>query len=278
MRPIAQWLLLFCAFLLSIEAQAHHTAGHLASSSTFYNPFNDSSRPPRSFVDLFFSVDGLDEDLGEIFTTQISGEYALHPRFSIGARLPVISIHDRFLPQKTSIGDVALTLKTLLLKNKDWFLSAGLDTSFPTGKEADGLGAGEVMFSPFVTLGKNWKYLHGFLTLGSGIGSKTGRPTFDYSTGLNIPLIKGALPIDLFLAFQGNTYLSSDLFETGSSKAYLKPGLIFHIHSKLTATAGGKISILDTLKGKNGTLFARNSLLLLNDVKGGFIFDLNYSF
>ncbi|HCU23405.1 MAG TPA: hypothetical protein DF383_00165, partial [Deltaproteobacteria bacterium] len=140
-----------CAALgTAVPASAHHVGGH--GGPSYFNPFSTTSRPPRTFLSFTFSVDSLDANLGEVIRYQLSGEYAVHRRFSIGVRLPFLTVHERFLPESTGIGDVALTLKGLLWSRpaKRMSLSLGNAVSFPTGNEARGLGAGEVLFSPFL--------------------------------------------------------------------------------------------------------------------------------
>ncbi|KAB2837915.1 transporter, partial [bacterium] len=122
-------------------------SGHGGGGSNFYNPFSTSSRPPRTFLSFTFNVDALDDGLGEVLRYQLAGEYAVHRRFSVGMRLPFLTIREKFLPRSDGIGDIALSFKGLLWSQPSsrMNLTLGGGFSFPTGNEAKGLGAGDVL-------------------------------------------------------------------------------------------------------------------------------------
>jgi hypothetical protein len=273
-------LVLAVFFLLAGPAAAHHP-GHGGGGGTgLFNPFSTLSRPPRTFVNLTFGFDSLDGNLGEVYTTQVSGEYALHRRFSLGARLPVTVVRGRFV-QAEGLGDAALTIKGLAWESpKDrLFLSLGLDTAFPTGRESKGLGAGDVVFSPYATVSKGFERVDLFGTLGTSVAAAAdARPSLDFALGANVPILKQGVGFDAFLAFQGSTTFANQVLTSGSTKAYLKPGVTIRPIEPLRISVGGKISVLDTLEVKPGETLPPTSPVLLTDVVYGFLFDLNYSF
>lgn len=267
-------MILICA----ATADAHHVSGH-GGGTTLFNPFSTLSRPPRTFVGYTFSFDSLDGDLGEVYTNQLSGEYAFHRRFSAGLRLPILSIRRTALPAQDGLGDLALTAKFLAGEWEKLFLSIGTDLTLPTGSESKGLGEGAVMASPFVTLSKGFPFLDVFATLGSTVGfSSDPRPTLDFATGVNVPILKETPQLEAFLALQGSTTFSSDVLTSGSTKIYLKPGITISPIENLRFSLGGKFSVVDTLTLKSGVGLAPTSPVLLNDVVYGFLFDAHYNF
>lgn len=281
MRFLRVLILGLCLGIPWRYALAHHVVGHSASTG-FYNPFAAASRPPRTFFSLNFSVDWLDHGLGELYRYQLSGEYAVHPRFSLGAQVSFLSVREKFLAPTDSIGDISLTAKGLLWHSvsKKQSLHAGLGISLPTGQEDLGLGSGDVMFSPYFTYVLNQGRADFYLTLGTSLAAASQlNPSWDYSLGSNIALLKkGPLPMDFFVALQGSTIFSSDTFTAGSTKIYATPGLILHLKPDFFMTLGGKISVIDTLNLKPGIALAKSSIAPLSDVETGLVVDFDWFF
>jgi len=279
-------LTLVCAALALLlgasEAGAHHVSGHGGGGSGFYNPFSTQSRPPRTFLSFTFNVDALDDGLGEVLRYQLSGEYAVTRRFSLGLRVPFLSIREKFLPKTDSIGDLALTFKGLLWAKPEKRMNLTLGSSFsmPTGKESTGAGAGTVLISPYLNYTMALGPVDFYTTLGTSVAAASeASPTFDYNLGFNIPLVKEEpIPLHLFLAFQGSTSIRDDVFTNGSTKAYFTPGLILYLQEHLIATLGAKVSVVDTLKVKPGVALSKTSTSLLSDVLAGFNFNVDYFF
>ena len=273
--------LLALPFLLSGEARAHHVSGHGAGGANYFDPFSSQSRPPRSFVAATVGLNNLDDGLGQVVRYQLSGEYAVTSRFSIGATLPFMTTREKFLPERTSIADVSVLFKGLVWRNPKPSLSLtlGSGVSFPTGDEVDGFGTGDFLFSPFVNFAWRLGRVDVYTTLGSTLAAaESVNPSLDFNAGVNVPLKGGSVPIHGFLAFQGSTTFTSDVLENGSTKAYLTPGLIFYLSDSLITTLGAQISILDTLKIKPGAALAKTSSILLSDVQVGVNFNINYFF
>jgi hypothetical protein len=266
--------------LWASTAAAHHVGGH-GGGANYFDPFSSQSRPPRSFAALTVGLDMLDDDLGVVLRYQLSGEYAVNRRFSVGATLPFMTTREDFLPERTSIGDVALVFKGLVWRhpNPTLAVTMGSSVSFPTGDEADGFGTGDVVFSPFVNFAWRLGKVDFYTTLGTSLAAAASvNPGLDFNVGVNGPLIRGAVPIHGFLAFQGSTVFTSDVLEDGSTKAYLTPGLIFYLSDAVITTLGAKISVLDTQRIKSGAALDKTSSILLNDVRVGFNFNINYFF
>ncbi|MCC6271977.1 MAG: transporter [Deltaproteobacteria bacterium] len=276
---------LLCAALVVTtglgQAAAHHVSGHGGGGSNFYNPFSTQSRPPRTFLSFTFNVDALDDGLGEVLRYQLAGEYAVHRRFSVGMRLPFLSIREKFLPRSDGIGDVALSFKGLLWSQPSsrMNLTLGGGFSFPTGDEAKGLGAGDVLVSPFLNYTAGLGPVDFYTTVGTTLAAADQvSPTLDYQVGANIPVIKGKIPLHLFVAFQGSTSVRDDVFASGSTKAYITPGLILYLRDDLITTFGARVSVLDTLEVKPGVALSKTSTSLLSDVLAGFNFNVDYFF
>lgn len=265
---------------LTLPANAHHSAGHATSLNSF-NPYSSQTRTPESFVDFNFNYDHLDGGLGYVLTYQIAGEYAVNRRLSIGARLPIISVRESFLPKADNVGDIALSVKGLVAdwSDKRMFLNLGTEVSLPTGKESKGTGTGNLVFSPFATLSKSFSPMSLIFSAGTTFSAASQvNPSINYASTVVVPVIKSILPTDILLAFQGTTTTSSDTFKSGSTQAYLKPAVTVHIKEKLLATVGAKLAVIDTLSLKPGITLANQSTAPLSDINTGFFLDLNYSF
>jgi hypothetical protein len=115
--------------------------------------------------------------------------------------------------------------------------------------------------------------------VGTTLGlSEVVRPALDYGASVIFAAIRGPLPIDFFLSWEGTTTLASDTFVAGATKAYLKPGLILHLTPKLLVNLVAKVSVLDTLELKPGLVLAPQSTVPLGDATAGFSLGINYSF
>lgn len=277
--------LLLCALVLSClaadRAEAHHVTVHGGTGSGSFNPISGQSRRPASAVDFSFGVDRLDGGLGYVLTYQLAVEYAVLRRLSLGLRVPFLSIRERFLPATDGIGDVAVSAKGLIAEwaAQKTFLQAGMEVSFPTGDSGKGTGSGDVVFSPTLTLSKGFRPITFLLTAGTTFAAADPvRPSADYAASAVVPLTQKELPVDFFLSFQGSTAVQSGVFNGGSTKAYLRPGFVFHMSPKILATLAGKFSVLDTLTLRRGIALSRQSTAPLSDVQAGFLFNMNYSF
>lgn len=263
------------------SAEAHHVVGHGGAMGGSFNPYSGQSRRPESYADITFGVDRLDGGLGYVLTYQVAAEYAPIRRLSFGVRVPFLSIREKFLPATDGIGDVAAGIKGLVA---EWplqrmFLQMGTEVSFPTGSLDKGTGSGDVVFSPYVTLSKQFSLMSFLISAGSTLAAADPvRPSADYAVSAIVPITQGSLPVDFSLAFQGSTAIQSGVFTGGSTKAYLRPSFVFHLSQKLLATLGGKFSVLDTLEVQPGIALARQSTAPLSDVQAGFVFNINYAF
>ncbi len=274
------WIVLICTFPHS--SFAHHTTSHAGTGFALFNPFSTESRPPKTYIALDISIDELDDHLGSVAKYQLSGEYVVHPRVSVGARLPFATLNQDFLPQGSSLGDVAFTLKSLLWSAQDprMGLTFGQVVSFPTGKKDEGYGAGNVIFSPYLTYSAQWFHqLDSFITLGTSVlAADQPAPSLDFSTGITVPIVNGKAPLKILLALQGSTALSSENLGAGSTKAFLNPALFWQLTPKLSTSLGARVSVIDTLQLKPGVILSPLSPLLLTDVKAGFLFNTTYAF
>jgi len=272
-----------CFFLLSNSSHAHHTSAHSGGGFALFNPFSTESRPPKTYIALDISIDELDDHLGSVAKYQLSGEYVVHPRVSVGARLPFATLRQDYLPQGSGLGDVAFTLKSLLWSQQEpnrMGLTFGQVVSFPTGKKDEGYGAGDVIFSPYLTYSAQWFHqLDSFITLGTSVlASSQPAPSLDFSTGITVPIVNGKAPLKILLALQGSTALSSENLNAGSTKAFLNPALFWQLTPKLSTSLGARVSVIDTLQLKPGVVLSPLSPLLLTDVKAGFLFNTTYAF
>jgi len=274
-------LVLVGILVSSPRTWADHGGGGSASSSSLTS-LGERFEPPNSNVFFTFAVDSLDDSLGVVLLYQLQGYYAFTPYFSLGARIPFWSVREDFLPSNDRIGDVALLFKGQVWNSpkRKMALSLGLDIGFPTGNDTESLGAGVVSLIPQLTFNKSFRNdvqffisVNKTIELGAAIN-----PTLTYETGLQIPVVKGSLPVDFTVAFQGNTWIASDTFINGSTKGYALAGFVLELTDNLEASFIGRISVIDTLRLKTGIPFSDFATGLLSDVRGGFIFNFGYIF
>lgn len=286
MQPLrAQRLLGLICFLVvggfgARPLWAHHSMGHSAAPNTPHS-YASQARPPETFLNFNTTADRLDGGLGYLWAYQLAGEYTVSRRFSMGGRLPVLSIREQFLPDTDGLGDIALSLKGLVAERLErrFALHAGTEVSFPTGSASKGTGAGNVMAAPYCTVTKGFRYGSAAIEVGSTMAiAHHPRPSIDYAVSAILPLVTHTLPVDLVLAFQGSTVTSSDTFSAGSTKAYVQPAFAFHVKPPLLATFGAKFSVIDTLALKPGITLSRQSTAPLSDVRVGAFFDIHYAF
>ena len=91
-----------------------------------------------------------------------SGEFRLHERFSLGARMPVafIGFDDGRGVLGTGDGEVNGRVLFYASKHGGFILSGGLGVEVPTGVVEDGLGAGHIELAPFlVASSQPWRNL-----------------------------------------------------------------------------------------------------------------------
>ncbi len=271
--------LLLSVLLWTGEAAAHHGASGGAGSVS--QTISERLNPPRSNLYFNVAVNSLDEDLGVFLLYQIQGEYAINSRFSLGARIPFYSVRENLLPASDEIGDVAL-----LLKGQVWndaadrmSLNLGMDVGFPTGNSSVSLGAGAVSFNPYLVFSKDFGVLQVYTALNSSFEAASDvNPTPGYEVGIILPVLEGPKSVNWLFAFQGTTYLANDTFTAGSTKAFAVSGILVRLSEHWEAAALGKISVVDTLNLKSNISFTDFATGLLNDVKGGFNFNLGYIF
>ncbi len=267
-------LLVLC--LLATHAQAHHATGHGMSGPSF-NPIT-SVRSPRTIVGFGINADALDADQGYAVTYKLNGEYALTRRFSVGAVVPVSTVRTTGL-QNTGLADLNLIAKGTLFKKGGFLLLGNGTLSLPTGPENSGLGSGDVLFSPALTVLKNLSRFGLFVNAGSTMAwaSET-RPSLDYAVGAIATLVTGEYPLEAVVSVQGNSIFASHTFQNGSTKLYLNPALVFPLGESSRLTVGGKFALADDLKLKPGVVLSTNSTALFTDVRASVLTTIDFFF
>jgi len=268
----------------STMAWAHHPACH--SGPTGINTFNSltlNSSKPLKFLGLGYDISRLDNELGYLSQIALYGEYSLGKKMAVGGRVPFVLVRDRGLASASSIGDVSINGRYLFAQGKIASASARastfLDLSFPTGDENDGTGSGTTILSPGLALSLDWESLSIFGALGvSTKVTNSDYTTLNPSVGIKVPLVKEGLSVSALGSIESNVHLNSQSFERGSAKVYLKPALLFGFGPKWWITAGGKISLADTLKLKSGGGLSPASTTLLGDIEAGASIDINRIF
>ncbi len=282
MKRRIHWALLgLMAVFPASVSWGHHTSGGGGGGLEFMDPMAAVLRPPRTTLSYSLTVDSLDEGRGTVLQNIFSAEYAVIPRFSLGLRVPFMSIRQSSRPPADGIGDIALLMKGRLWQGRSPrnSLTLGQGISFPTGDATNSLGEGNVEFFPF---------LNGTAGLGpidliaafGGTLPATSDPDTDlvYSLGIQIPVSRGTLPVNFLVSFQGITFLQSDVFAGGSSKAWVVPAFVFFVRKNLPMSIAGKFSVLDTLGLRQGVVLNPTSTDLLSDVRFGVNFNMNYFF
>jgi mono/diheme cytochrome c family protein len=86
--------------------------------------------------------------------TEIAYEHRLGSRTQYEIAVPIEMQHPQGSDWSRGVGDIAFALKRVLAHDSTSIFSAGVETAFPTGSEAQGLGSGVTTFEPFVAYGR----------------------------------------------------------------------------------------------------------------------------
>jgi len=281
MRTLLRWaLVLACLSLGAKDLWADHGGGG-AGSVALQQTISDKLEPPRTNIFFNFEVNFLDEGVGGYLLYQLQGEYAFTNRFSLGGRIPAYTVWQDFVPDNTRLGDVAIFFKGMpwVSPEKKMSLLLGLDVSFPTGNDTVSLGAGAVVTTPFLTYNKDFGVLKFYVSaVGSFELASIVNPAFSFDLGLVFPVLKGAPKLDLFIGFQGTTFITGDTFTDGSTKAFITPGVLLGITDNWEMSFLGRISVLDTLEFRSDVSFDDFATGLFTDIKAGFMFNVGYRF
>lgn len=94
---------------------------------------------------------------GRWWSVATSVELALHKRFSLMVRAPVVRVNFDDGRAAMGLGDMDVSAKFMVFADKHgkFILSAGAAVELPTGSAEDALGAGHVELSPFVAASSN---------------------------------------------------------------------------------------------------------------------------
>ncbi len=274
------WTLLWIGLIWPGWGLAHHGGGGGAVTG-LQQSIGGRFNPPRTYAFYNFSTNVLNDGMGWLILNQVEGAYAFNSRFSVGGRIPIWTVRENFLPDNTRLGDVALLLKGQVWRSPQQRMSLdlGMDVTFPTGSDTESVGAGVVGLVPYLTFNKSFDRLQLFTTLSKTVELGAAQnPALSYEVGLQIPLVRGALPLNLLAALQGNTLFASDTFVNGSSQAFAVSGLLLSLSEHWEAALLGRLSMFNTLEFKSGISFDRFATGLLSDVLGGFTFNLGYVF
>lgn len=162
----------------------HHT--HFTDLGTpFVHPFN--FEPPQIHQDAFFiykytqnTIDGENEHESEAHL-----DWALTKRLGFVLAAPLLGLEDATGTQSAGIGDIEFGPRAMLINQDKFILASNLFMTFPTGDETRGLGAGEMVISPYLTtwhdLG-NWNTL--LFNVGPNIGLESGETSMSYAFSL----------------------------------------------------------------------------------------------
>jgi len=102
-------------------------------------------------------------------------EWALTKRLGIVIEVPFLSLDPDVDDNTTGFGDLVVAGRALLIDGDESMMAVNLAVSTPTGDESRGLGAGETIISPTVSLWQdlgNWLSAHA--QFGPEIGLETG--------------------------------------------------------------------------------------------------------
>lgn len=276
------YILIIClsAFLVAGNAHAHHPGhGAAASAGSRSILYNGNRTTPSSRLFLSYDLAYLDNSLGQLHTWMLSGEWAVHRRFSLLGIVPILYLDHNFRANATGIGDIAVGSKVLVLDNERVFIFLSTAFSFPTGDESNGLGRGSVgqQIDAFAGLRLgNWTL---FLSPGVNFAYESPHePMIIIAVGVNTPRVAEKIYFDLTANTQ--VFVTSDVFDNGSWKLYLNPQINWIVDKgeRLTLNLTGRFSVVDKLSRKAGVTLTNTNNALLNDVLWGLTVGCNYSF
>jgi len=282
-RRCARRFLWFFSFLpIFVLWVSSSRAGGLQEKTGELPEILKSSRPQnRGNLSLTFNIDRLNESAGYVILYQLSGDYAVHPRIRLGAKIPIWTVRDNFFPTNTDIGDFSMSVMGLVWgsASRQMALTLGNEFYFPTGDDKKNLGAGHFAFLPSLSLAKAFHYFD-FL-LKAGIVLEAGEfvnPVLNYEAGGSIPLLRGAIPLSLILSLQGFSYWASDTFLDGSTQLFLMSGLKFDWTPRWSTVLAGRALLFETLSFKPGLSDSELAIGRLSDVRASFLINLLYAF
>jgi hypothetical protein len=274
-------LVVFVLVLFAPLARAHHPSHGASLGTSSSHPFILGADLPRLRLSYNFEWLHLDNDAGNLFLQQLSGEVGVLDWLSVTARVPVNSLQLSARPDKTGLGDIAVGGKLVLFDGPSLALIFGTDLTFPSGSRSSGTGSGSVSSAHFLSLTNDWDWL----TLFAGAGTQylwdnNPEPTLSINGGLAVPIKRKNYPISFFTSVDADIVLADEVFTSGSAKVYLRPGFIFYTgeDKRLSLTVSGKFSIADSLEVKAGQAIASNSLALTKDSFAGVNADIHFSF
>ncbi|MFO1519622.1 MAG: hypothetical protein U1F57_08195 [bacterium] len=285
-RPPHRWLFnlfLLCGICVSFPpfAEADTTATTAqAHASKSHSMKRRHPGEGRANFSLSLEVDQI-KDGGTVGIYEFFGEYAVHPRFWVGFSVPFWSIRGGLLPSNDHLGDIGLHLKGVIWKHKHPKLALDFGSSFyfPTGNADESLGAGVTVADPFLNLSYEWKRLSFYQWVeGSFQMAEVVNPSLLFETGMNVILIRGALPLHFLLSLQGSTFFVNDKFRDKTTQLYIFSGLSLDLTRHWSATLAGKALVSGDLSLKPNLDATDTATGLLSDVKVGFLFNLGYSF
>lgn len=282
MRLYIYLICLVC--FIPLNVQAHHP-GHGSSVSSGVRSLagvlsGNGLTKPVSQVYASFELAQQDESLGQIYTYQLGGEYALSQRLSLGGMIPFRYIDSNFRSARGNIGDVEVSGKYLLLESRDLYFYLNSAWTFPTGNENQGLGRGAVSQSIDGFLAYNLKEWTLFAGTGLAFGYESNwDPQWQMIVGASSPKVL-AKRIKFSLSLLNSLFLKSDVFQNGSGKLFVQPQIHVDIDKKgrLVATVGGRVSLFDYLSKKSGVTLTNSDNALLSDIKYAGNLGLNYYF
>lgn len=264
-------------------ALAHHTAaGPSSGMSPTATSFllRDGSVKPASRFFLTQEFRAVDDDLGQVHTSVFGGEWAIHPRVSVTGEAGLVHVDQTGVGSETGFGDVALQPRVLLWNAKSSFSFVSSRLSLPTGDEGRGLGRGAVSQDAVWLVGVKSQGWTGFAATGMQFGYAS-HPEASHVVSL------GAQSPEFFkrrlsagLALSALTYLDSSSFAAGSGKLSLEPGLQIGVDGKKKwlINLGGRLSLADYLRVKNGVTLSATSHAVLSDALFSATASLNYFF
>lgn len=281
-KPFLKLGLLLGLFLQPGLGFAHHVAA--AESSSGMSPMStsfllrDGSIRPASRFFLTQEFRAVDDNLGQVYTSLLGGELAVHPRVSLTGEVGLVSFDQNGGDSETGLGDVTLQPRVLLWNAARSFSYVSSRLSLPTGDEDRGLGQGMVSQDAIWLIGAKRKGWTGFVATGLQLGYDSDLDALHVaSLGAQSPkFFKKRLSAGL--ALSSFTYVDSASFAVGSGKLSLEPGLQVGLDrkKKWLLTLGGRVSLIDYLRVKNGVTLSTTSHAALSDALFSATASLNY--
>ncbi len=245
---------------------ANHNASHSGPGTHSCIVHQTGQILPKSKFYTSYDLGQLDNGGGRTHGLVLGGELALGSSWGLGAFVPTYMYERQGQNEQFGVGDVGVTAKYKLWDHQTFSQISGV-FNLPSGDDNKGMGRG--------TISQQLDYLLGIklgpASLFSSVGvahhfSQDSDPILLTSIGVNFPQLLDLLFISV--AVSGQTFLSSDYFNDGSTKIFLEPQIFLPLdaYNKWYLGFVSRLGVYDTLERESLASIKQDRNELLSDV------------